>query len=82
MDVPVSLTAWHLQRTSRRWNAGMSAETVGMHMPPVVTLDDLAAMIAADLHGHRFEMSPEHAAIASRPTDHLAIRRTVPMAGQ
>jgi len=47
-------------------------------MPPVVTLDDLAAMIAADVHGHRYEISPEgtlsvlpppdseHAAIASR----------------
>jgi Uma2 family endonuclease len=56
----------------------MSAETVGMHMPPVVTLDDLAAMIAADRYGHRYETSPdgtlsvmpppdsEHAAIASR----------------
>jgi Uma2 family endonuclease len=56
----------------------MSAETVGRHMPPVVTLDDLAAMMAADTHGHRYEMSPggalsvmpppdsEHAAIASR----------------
>ena len=56
----------------------MSAETVGMHMRPVVTLDDLAAMITADPHGHRYEISPEgalsvmpapdseHAAIASR----------------
>jgi Uma2 family endonuclease len=47
-------------------------------MPDVITLDDLAAMIAADPHGHRYEMSPEgalsvvpppdseHAAIASR----------------
>jgi len=47
-------------------------------MPSVVTLDDLAAMIAADEHGHRYEVSPdgalsvmpppdsEHAAIASR----------------
>ena len=49
-----------------------------MHMPPVVTLDDLAAMIVGDSYGHRYEMSPEgalsvlpppdseHAAIASR----------------
>jgi Uma2 family endonuclease len=56
----------------------MSAETVGSHMPSVVTLDDLAAMIAADRYGHRYETSPqgalsvmppphsEHAAIASR----------------
>jgi Uma2 family endonuclease len=56
----------------------MSAETVGMHMPSVVTLDDLAAMMTADRYGHRYETSPqgalsvmpppdsEHAAIASR----------------
>jgi Uma2 family endonuclease len=49
-----------------------------MHMPAVVTLDDLAAMNAADAHGHRYETSPEgilsvmpppdsgHATIASR----------------
>jgi Uma2 family endonuclease len=49
-----------------------------MHMPAVVTLDDLAAMIMADRHGHRYETCPggtlwvmpptdsEHAAIASR----------------
>src|SRR5215813_11978887 len=56
----------------------MSAESVGMHMPAVVTLDDLAAMNAADVAGHRYETSPEgvlsvmpppdseHAMIASR----------------
>jgi len=56
----------------------MSAEAVGMHMPAVVTLDDLAAMNAADPNGHRYETSPEgvlsvmpppdseHAMIASR----------------
>jgi Uma2 family endonuclease len=56
----------------------MSAEAVGMHMPAVVTLDDLAAMNAADPNGHRYETSPEgvlsvvpppdseHAVIASR----------------
>jgi Uma2 family endonuclease len=56
----------------------MGAEVVGMHMPAVVTLDDLAAMNAADLNGHRYETSPEgvlsvmpppdseHATIASR----------------
>jgi Uma2 family endonuclease len=36
----------------------MSAETVGKYMPPVVTLDDLTAMMAADEH-HRYEISPE-----------------------
>lgn len=58
--------------------AGMSAEAVGTHMPAVVTLDDLAAMNAADPNGHRYETSPEgvlsvmpppdseHAVIASR----------------
>jgi hypothetical protein len=56
----------------------MSAETVGMHMPATVTLDDLAAMNASDPNGHRYEISPdgflsvmppadsEHAQIASR----------------
>ncbi|MEU7609726.1 Uma2 family endonuclease [Micromonospora sp. NPDC049204] len=56
----------------------MSAEAVGMHMPAIVTLDDLAAMNAADPNGHRYETSPEgvlsvmpppdsdHAMIASR----------------
>jgi Uma2 family endonuclease len=54
---------------------GMSAETVGMHMPPVVTLDDLAAMIAADQHGHRYETSPEGALSVMPPPDseHAAI---------
>ena len=56
----------------------MSAEAVGIHMPAVVTLEDLAAMNAADANGHRYETSPEgvlsvmpprdseHAMIASR----------------
>ncbi|MBY8872241.1 Uma2 family endonuclease [Micromonospora sp. PLK6-60] len=56
----------------------MSAESVGRYMPAVVTLDDLAAMNAADPNGHRYETSPEgvlsvmpppdseHAMIASR----------------
>jgi Uma2 family endonuclease len=38
---------------------GMSAEAVGRYMPAVITLDDLAAMIAADTHGRRYETSPE-----------------------
>jgi Uma2 family endonuclease len=49
-----------------------------MHMPAIVTLDDVAAMNAADSNGHRYETSPEgvlsvmpphdseHAMIASR----------------
>lgn len=56
----------------------MSAEAVGMYMPAVVTLDDVAAMNSADPNGHRYETSPdgvlsvmpppdsEHATIASR----------------
>jgi Uma2 family endonuclease len=56
----------------------MSAETIGSQFPAVVTLDDVAAMNAADRFGHRYELSPqgalsvmpppdsEHAAIASR----------------
>jgi Uma2 family endonuclease len=36
----------------------MSSEAVGRHMPTVVTLDDLTAMMAADEH-HRYEISPE-----------------------
>ncbi|MFI5892972.1 Uma2 family endonuclease [Actinoplanes sp. NPDC051513] len=36
----------------------MSSEAVGRHMPAVVTLDDLTAMMAADEH-HRYEISPE-----------------------
>ncbi|WP_344078555.1 Uma2 family endonuclease [Luedemannella helvata] len=58
----------------------MSAEAVGRHMPAVITLDDLAAMTAADTHGRRYETSPEgvlsvvpppdsqHAVIATRLT--------------
>lgn len=46
-----------------------------MHMPPVVTLDDLAAMISADTHGHRYEVSPEGALSVMPPPDseHAAI---------
>jgi Uma2 family endonuclease len=36
----------------------MSSEAVGRYMPPVVTLDDLTAMMAAD-ERHRYEISPE-----------------------
>ncbi len=53
----------------------MSAENVGLHMPSVVTLDDLAAMIAADRFGHRYETSPEGALSVMPPPDseHAAI---------
>jgi Uma2 family endonuclease len=62
----------------------MSAETVGRHMPAIMTLDDLTAMMAADEHHHRYEISPEgvlsvrpppgyaHAIIATRLTVWLA----------
>ncbi|MFY1696707.1 Uma2 family endonuclease [Solwaraspora sp. WMMA2101] len=60
----------------------MSAEAVGRHMPSVITLDDLTAMMAEDEH-HRYEISPEgvlsvmppagylHAVIATRLTGWL-----------
>lgn len=53
----------------------MSADAVGRHMPSVVTLDDLAAMIAADTYGHRYEISPEGALSVMQPPDseHAAI---------
>lgn len=56
----------------------MSAQAFGRYLPAVVTLEDLAAMNAADPYGRRYELSPEgalsviplpdseHAAIASR----------------
>jgi Uma2 family endonuclease len=47
----------------------MSAEAVGMHMPAVVTLDDLAAMNAADPNGHRYETSPQGVLSVMPPTD-------------
>ena len=47
----------------------MSAETVGMYMPAVVTLDDLAAMNAADSNGHRYETSPEGVLSVMPPAD-------------
>ncbi|MEU8610498.1 Uma2 family endonuclease [Actinoplanes sp. NPDC048791] len=63
----------------------MSAEAVGRYFPAVVTLDDVAAMNAADQYGHRYELNPqgalsvmpppdsEHAAIASRVLVWLAM---------
>lgn len=62
----------------------MSAETIGRHMPATLTLDDLTAMLVADEHHHRYEISPEgvlsvmprpgyaHAIIATRLTVWLA----------
>lgn len=38
-------------------------------MPAVVTLDDLAAMNAADPHGHRYETSPEGVLSVTPPPD-------------
>jgi len=53
----------------------MSAEAFGRHLPAVVTLDDLAAMNAADPFGHRYELSPEGALSVMPPADseHAAI---------
>lgn len=60
----------------------MGATTVGAQMPPEITLDDVAAMAAAD-ENHRYELSrervlsvtppatPEHALIVSRLTHWL-----------
>jgi Uma2 family endonuclease len=47
----------------------MSAEAVGMHMPAVVTLADLAAMNIADPYGHRYETSPERVLSVMPPAD-------------
>jgi Uma2 family endonuclease len=58
--------------------ADMTAEAIGESLPAVITLDFLARMMAADQHGHRYELSPEgvlsvvpppesgHAKVASR----------------
>lgn len=53
----------------------MSAEAFGRYFPAVVTLDDLAAMNAADRFGHRYELSPEGALSVMPPPDseHAAI---------
>jgi Uma2 family endonuclease len=53
----------------------MSAEAFGRYLPAVVTLDDLAAMNAADRFGHRYELSPEGALSVMPPADseHAAI---------
>jgi Uma2 family endonuclease len=46
----------------------MSAEAVGAGMPTHVTLDDLAAMAAAD-ENHRYELSPEGVLSVVPPAD-------------
>jgi Uma2 family endonuclease len=53
----------------------MSAEAIGKQFPAVVTLDDVAAMNAADRYGHRYELSPEGALSVMPPPDseHAAI---------
>ena len=47
----------------------MSAEAIGSNFPAVVTLDDLAAMNAADRFGHRYELSPEGVLSVMPPAD-------------
>jgi Uma2 family endonuclease len=47
----------------------MSAEAIDRQMPVVETLDDLAAMNAADRYGRRFELSPEGALSVMPPSD-------------
>src|SRR6266702_2538395 len=47
----------------------MSAEAVGRYMPSIITLDYLAAMNAADEHGHRYETSPEGVLSVVPPPD-------------
>jgi Uma2 family endonuclease len=47
----------------------MTADAVALSMPAVVTLDDLAAMNAADTKGHRYETSPEGMLSVMPPPD-------------
>jgi Uma2 family endonuclease len=47
----------------------MSAEAIGRLMPATVTLDELAAMIEADTHGHRYETSTEGVLTVVPPAD-------------
>ncbi|MEU4235755.1 Uma2 family endonuclease [Actinoplanes sp. NPDC026619] len=56
-------------RNAVSYDDRMGAETVGMHMPAVVTLDDLAAMNASDQNGHRYETSPEGVLSVMPPAD-------------
>jgi Uma2 family endonuclease len=63
----------------------MSAEVVGRYMPAVATLDDLSAMITADPHGHRYEISPEGVLSVMPPPDYeqavVATRLTLWLSG-
>jgi Uma2 family endonuclease len=47
----------------------MSVDAIGANMPANPTLDDLARMMAADPHGHRYEVSPEGALSVVPPPD-------------
>lgn len=46
----------------------MSAEAVGAHMPANLSLDDVAAMAAAD-ENHRYELSPDGGLFVVPPAD-------------
>jgi hypothetical protein len=59
----------------------VSAETVGLHMPAVVSLDDLAAMNAADTKGHRYETSPEGMLFVMPPPDCCSLPSPRPTSG-
>ncbi|WIM97305.1 Uma2 family endonuclease [Actinoplanes oblitus] len=47
----------------------MSAEAFAKSVPPVVTLNNLTAMIEADEYGHRFELSAEGVVTITLPPD-------------
>jgi hypothetical protein len=48
--------------------SGVSAEAVGAHMPTHLSLDDVAAMAAAD-ENHRYELGPEGGPSVAPPAD-------------
>jgi Uma2 family endonuclease len=64
-----------LKQRRTAYLAVMSSEAVGRHMPTVVTLDDLTAMMAAD-EFHRYEISPEGALSITLPGYAHAIAAT------
>ena len=66
--VIVGLTAALQPLWSSAERDAMSAETVGARMPTQVTLEDLAAMAAAD-ENHRYELSPEGVLSVAPPAD-------------
>jgi Uma2 family endonuclease len=47
----------------------MSADVIGRSMPARVDLTDLAAMNTADVHGHRYETSPDGMLSVTPPPD-------------